>query len=699
MQGLTRTNLAKNTRAVTGAGGWASNNAASWTVALGVAPPAAHPAGLLTASRTNPQPAYVGNIAASLYNLGNEGGPAQPVRFIGVWVYTSSPNMRMQQAGGVVQWNIPVPPNVWTWCAIPVTFAAGVYAGVSVVKNPGAGDVTAADVVYMTGALIEETSGGEFFDGDTPDVPATETSGGLEYAWTGAPNASTSTEETTPVLPPPPPEPARQRPAVTIGSTVIPDSLDDSATIIALAGLTLDWGKEDVYARVDPSMLALELMDRDGIWSADTARYGELVRIALPSGRVIFRGSVTETHMILTNISTESGIERVWRTTIRAVDILADLDRDAMSNGGTDTVIYPEPVVKAGGTNAVEISMQTHYARMMNAGMSRYVDATIRPADLSAAHGFGRSATTNDVPTWLEMLYQLWRALPFAAVNYDPDAHALVGLQPASAAGIHIALVFVDDTIRLRAESGSSGVAPVSLTAARLEVDNVELTSTIQSAITTVEIAHNFKSWSYHEILGNRYFFPASAWSDSQSLFTVPGTSAAIARSVSVPLRSIVNPPANPPTLPPGSVIPELPDVATGPPISTVIGPAWAAAVAQVNGKLMPPDAVYDFERWPEDVDVEAFMLRTYAAATPVFISAAYTAGLPNVPSILEVIGGRLRWDDGWESTMHFGPTLGAGVGVGVAINELVTTPDPGFDDYDPAITLADLGTVTKGVS
>jgi hypothetical protein len=490
----------------------------------------------------------------------------------------------------------------------------------------------------------------------------------------------------------------RQQPQITVGGVTLPGSLTDATTIIALGGLTIDWGRDDIYARIEPSRLRLEVLDRVGTWSVDPNRYGESVRVVLPgqSNRVLFRGTVVETRAVLTSISTAAGVEDVWRTTVTAVDVLADLDRDPVRG----TIVQAEPAAIAGGANASHINVFAVANELLTQGMNQYVTSVVNPTGLNTGLGTAARATPSDLPSWLEFLYQTWRVVAFAAVGYDPWWHRLQGVVPASAEGVTIALSWSAsaDLITLVARPSGSGKAPWNLPANRLEVDRIELVSTIQAAITHIEYPHPYVHWQYAEMLGNRWFFPASSWRDGKFVQTVT-EGAPIARVASIPLRVVPTPPATPPTLQPGTTIPDLVDVPNGPPLTNIMGPVWARQVGEVNGKIMPPDVTYDFEKWPEDTELEAFLLRTLPDGTPVYMPGSYTSALPNVPVVLEVIGGRHVWEDGWRSTMHFGPTIGAaGGGAGVTISQLVTIPEPGYDDYSPSITLADLGTVTEGV-
>lgn len=64
--------------------------------------------------------------------------------------------------------------------------------------STGAAPWGTGDHGYFDGFQIESgASAGDYFDGATPDIPATEDEPGTEYAWTGNANASTSTARAT----------------------------------------------------------------------------------------------------------------------------------------------------------------------------------------------------------------------------------------------------------------------------------------------------------------------------------------------------------------------------------------------------------------------------------------------------------------------------------------------------------------------
>lgn len=498
----------------------------------------------------------------------------------------------------------------------------------------------------------------------------------------------------------------RHTPSVRIGGVPVPcDEFGVEPPILGLAGIVIDWGRTDLYAHTDPTTVTLELLDDDGRWSADTSRFGEVLEIVLPSGRVLFRGTITETSMTLTTISTtDDGNGRdVWKTTIDAVDVLADLDRDLLKNDAPEwgPIINPPIEEKAGAVQAGWNTVTGMVARAWGGGMNRYAGGYTNPPSLSGM-GSIRVAlyTTDAVPTYLEMLYAQWRVVPFVTVAYKPDTDRIAGIEPAAVVNLDIVLSYsaTTDTITIAAVTSGGGVAPITLDACRLEVTDVTLHSTVQSAITQLEIPHQFMVFKYSNLLNNGYQFSFADWRDNTDQY--PVASARIARTVSIPLNAIPTDTRTFPTLPPGSLIPDIASPPTGAPLTTVIGPRWVAAIQAVNGKMTPPETTYHVQDWPADTATENFLLTLYPQSRAVYLSGSATAGIPNAPAVVEIIGGQLTWDgDGWHIGSRYAPTAGTVRAATLTISTLVTNPVPGFDDYDPAIRLLDLGMATIGVS
>lgn len=175
-----RANLAPNPRAMSGRGGWSSNNGSLWKITVGVAVEG-HPQGITTAAEGRVADGVSNSTVLSAYNLGGEGQAPEP-RSYGVWVKVNMPGYLATIVGNANK--APLAANTWTFVQTDAPRTGwGVIAVATVSGAPAAPEARA----WITGAI--STPGDvslTFFDGDTPATPTTM------HAWTGTPGASPS---------------------------------------------------------------------------------------------------------------------------------------------------------------------------------------------------------------------------------------------------------------------------------------------------------------------------------------------------------------------------------------------------------------------------------------------------------------------------------------------------------------------------
>lgn len=149
-----------------------------------------------------------------------------------------------------------------------------------------------------------------------------------------------------------------------------------------------------------------------------------------------------------------------------------------------------------------------------------------------------------------------------------------------------------------------------------------------------------------------------------------------------------------------GEAAPETPPIGDGS-WTTNLARDTAAMFNQLNGKVKLPTLRLDF-RWahapehqPPDWVAETF-IDTYAKDLPVYFSASVFNVLPDVSVVQQIIGGTLIYDGGWYLDANVVPAMATWQGV--TVDQLVRNPAPTLSDFDPDITVADLGFVTQGV-
>lgn len=85
------------------------------------------------------------------------------------------------------------------------------------------------------------------------------------------------------------------------------------------------------------------------------------------------------------------------------------------------------------------------------------------------------------------------------------------------------------------------------------------------------------------------------------------------------------------------------------------------------------------------------------ATNKPVAFPGSVLNGIPGVGTSYQVIGGVLEYADGWAHTFNLAPAIGEPDVVTLA--ELVTNPSPTLADFDPTLSVGDLGLVTEGLA
>jgi len=174
------TNLMTNPEAISGGVGWYPNVGTVHTVTKGVVI-TGNPSGITTAARSQLVSGQTNPQVLSMYNIDGMDNSATP-RSISVWVYANTSGYQSTIYGtgnpGTIT-TVPQQASGWTLVktSAPLTGNAILY----VAKTSGNADP--ADYAYATGSIVVAGSKTyNFADGNSPN-----------WAWNGAPNASTST--------------------------------------------------------------------------------------------------------------------------------------------------------------------------------------------------------------------------------------------------------------------------------------------------------------------------------------------------------------------------------------------------------------------------------------------------------------------------------------------------------------------------
>lgn len=122
-----------------------------------------------------------------------------------------------------------------------------------------------------------------------------------------------------------------------------------------------------------------------------------------------------------------------------------------------------------------------------------------------------------------------------------------------------------------------------------------------------------------------------------------------------------------------------------------------AAMMNQLNDKIVLPTIRLDWRHFSYPAAVTQHLLSAVAKAVALYFPGSVFGPVYDAATEHQVIGGRLVYYKGWTLDAILAPAIRTRAGI--TVDELVTINEPTVADYDPDLTLADLGNVTKGVT
>ncbi|MFJ3393998.1 hypothetical protein [Leifsonia aquatica] len=463
--------------------------------------------------------------------------------------------------------------------------------------------------------------------------------------------------------------------SVTINGRPIASSWDGS-DLIALADLTIRWGRTDPYEQPEPSILTMSLIDRRGNFVTDENRVGQEVVVTMTDpNRVQFRGSLSKPKARRQQVYNRltRAYEYVWVVTFTASDTAAALAMAVFPGDALDG--WAEG---AGGWS--EVRPNVRLQRLYNAGASGLIagfesvpDVVASPAVDRILHGQAAA----DARTALELVQQAYQAIPLGVANYDPHSDTMAIGRFATASPV--ALTLKAGKVVLSVSAGM--VVPAS----RAAVDAYELESTVAEAIDAVQVSY----WWYGKDPS------LSAGAQKRTIYTQGFIEGRTAR-YNAKTRRVLK-------LETEFIIFDPTEYTPGAVDAFNRFPAWLLAevlaiVNSLNGQLRLPALSFDATRRPLPADVESVIYRTSAQAVPLYFAGSVFNGMANVGPQFQIIGGTLRYDEGWSHEVTVCAAR-PNPGAQLTVAQLVTNTGPTLADFDPDISLADLGLVTTGLS
>ena len=464
---------------------------------------------------------------------------------------------------------------------------------------------------------------------------------------------------------------------VTLGGRVIASGWDGS-DLVAVSGLKIRWGREDAYDDPDPSLLTLKLIDRKGTFVADPERIGQAVTVEMVSpARVMFRGTITKPRAERRSVHNPllNADETVWLVTVTASDPLANLGMAVYAGSAVDGW-------KEGAGGWPEVRVNARLAELFAAGASGVVSGFESIPDTFGSPTIGRRLTgqnAEDARTALELLQQAYRGEPLGVVNYDPATDMVkVGRFAPQAP---VALTLTAGLITLTMPTGY--VVPAS----SVGVSDYELESRVDAAIDVVQVGY----WWYGK---DPTLQPGTT--NAKRVTWIKGFIEGRTARYNPRTRRVLKIDTEYMTFDPSEYVAGSVDMFNR-------FPAWLrdsvlAIVNKLNGQLRAPSLIFDAERMPLPAALEAVIYQPTLQAVPLYFTGSVFNGMTAVGPQFQIIGGTLTYADGWRHDVTVCSTGAAAAAAGVTLGQLVTNPTPTLADFDPDISLADLGLITTGL-
>ncbi|PCE13985.1 hypothetical protein AUC47_04880 [Microbacterium sp. SZ1] len=455
-------------------------------------------------------------------------------------------------------------------------------------------------------------------------------------------------------------------PTITINGRDISPRFVRSAKHVGRARVRIEWGRETLFDRPVPGVATVTIINR-GI-DTPTHRKGDSIMIAYPSFGTLYRGTIAETTTTTDYVTHANGLrEKITETVITAHDPVANLSQ-FIPVGPADALganSYP-------GEGGWYLNPNnTRIAEIMNAGASRFIDSHLAPSSTvqstpTTVLSWAAARKPDDV-TALDLLYEAYSmAGPLTAFYYDPTLHRLgtARHQPATHAVVTLA----------GAAAGALTIAlATGVTALPAELAEIDST-TLDAPAEDVAVAR-LESLRL-DLAGGVYTYV-----DAAASIDVPGASSG--RTFTAPGRSMMF--LNPSGTQQAQV--------------NAYRAWWLAAAAATFGAINGTKAIPPLTIDPENPIVQGSgqSFHTYHRAQSFYLNGSMFNGEEGAPSVVQVVGGVLEYDDGkWSHTLTVAPTAGGAPPTLTLDQMFPTSSTDRLDAWDENLTINDLAAVTR---
>lgn len=473
--------------------------------------------------------------------------------------------------------------------------------------------------------------------------------------------------------------------------------------LTALDGFTIKWGRDDMYDNTPSAQLVLDVIDPDGAFAGSNSSYGKevIVTYGAAAGTILYRGTINDLRPRPLRYKSRT----VWHVRITCNDVLADLARtkvdglywtaqnaawdytftyfgaNKLFNRETPGFVWlqKDPPGSGQAVGGPGVAWQ-----LINRGLIAeagdiwtYVDNDVSKGAYTHALFIG-----NDLIA-LDMWEAHARLHPVGHTNWNPATRRL-GVGSIAKAG-QIALTRdAGGSLRLSSGGANRFVVPAQQIVLGSER---EARSTVAQNITSLSIpasiGRNVRVTrdGVQNPSGTDIVFFDVADQESQYTYPVPGTNQAITSQLEIQsklVRKLQSPPYNSAT--------------------DALASTWMPVVQSLNGVMASPNVTFDLTRWNYGAAVETAVLTLMSQDATFYFAGSQYNQLEATAKQHQIIGGTITYRHGFKAEVTLAPAIST-ANATLTVGQLVTNPTPKMGDYDPAITLADLGNVSIGLN
>jgi hypothetical protein len=481
-------------------------------------------------------------------------------------------------------------------------------------------------------------------------------------------------------------------PSITIAGVALQCEFTSTGNAVVLDDVRINWGRESLYSPTNPSDITLTLLDPTGVYASSPNLFGQELILSTPLG-VLFKGRVDGITMTPVEIGDdpETQTREMWQVEITATDVIAALGRLIIPGPGPlGTYIAADYIQQYGQNMWPYDNTQNRLQAVENAIKALGVPLDIEARDFAQAAPAGKTWSVwyketdismgDDAYTHVQRVQA--RGDEFFTANYLPYKDTLSINRWALPASLELA--YANSIISVVA-SAASGAHIIDCGTVYM-ADDGAVTASVEHNIAALEIAEYMRKIITITQAGGTTG-QVVTWQATSQISGVATPGGGSARYQSPAMLALSTTTAGDPS---SSQSEKASDFAA----------RLAPLAAELNGKILPPEFVFDIEEFDYDAETVTDLMATWTRPNVQPPAWAFPGSrfeqLTGFGPFFQIIGGELRFQQGWTHTARFAPSRGA-AGT-LAINQLVTTDPPLFSQYDLTISLATLGIVTKGI-